>query len=152
MSEEVAVNVVIDTNILVPSLYNSTRILDFVLKGNLVYVSNKFIYDEAVEIIYRLWEQVYYKRAEVLTPEEAVELLDLICMAGISVQDMPTKWPKVSRDRDDDNFIWAAVNGKADYLITNDRKHLLKLKNYRDVIIGKPKMFFDWVKETHPME
>lgn len=151
MPEEVAVNVVIDTNILVPSLYSSTRILDFVLKGNLVLVWNKFIYDEAVEIIYRLWVKCYSKRTVTVKPEEAIELLDLICMAGISVQDMPTKWPKVSRDRDDDNFIWAALNGKAEYLITNDRKHLLKLKKFGTVLIGKPKNFFDWVVEAHPM-
>jgi predicted nucleic acid-binding protein len=55
----VEVPVVIDTNVLVPSLYRETHILNFILKGNLVPVWNDFILCEALEIIDELAPTYY---------------------------------------------------------------------------------------------
>lgn len=44
------VPIVVDTNILVPSVYRRTHIFEFILDGSLVPIWNKFIYNEAFRI------------------------------------------------------------------------------------------------------
>ncbi|RJQ26241.1 MAG: hypothetical protein C4589_10155 [Peptococcaceae bacterium] len=63
---------------------------------------------------------------------------------------MPKDWPPVSKDRDDDQFLWVALAGDAEYIISDD-KHLLKLKGSFIIPIGTPENFFEWVKIAHPM-
>ncbi len=149
MSENPIVPVVIDTNILVPSLYSRTPIAKFLLSGNLILIWNPFIYKEACEIINRLAER-YFKKAGVRR-EEVIMLLNLITEAGLKVPDMPDGWPPVSSDRDDDPFLWAALVSNAEYIISDDESHMLKLKEYCGIPIGTPGDFFEWVKVAHPM-
>ena len=47
----------------------------------------------------------------------------------------------VKNDPDDNKFIEAAVEGKVDYIISNDKKHLLVLKKFRDIKILSPEEF-----------
>jgi predicted nucleic acid-binding protein len=63
---------------------------------------------------------------------------------------MPKKWKPVSPDRDDDPFLWAAARGKAEFLVTKDRKHLLKLGSFRHILIGNPRDLFQWTDATYP--
>lgn len=79
------------------------------------------------------------------------ELLHIITELGHQVADMPKSWPNISLDRNDDPFLWAALIGKAGFIISADRKHLLSLKIFKGIPIGKPKDFFAWVKIKHPM-
>ena len=46
----------------------------------------------------------------------------------------------VTDDPDDDKFIEAAVEGKCEYIVSND-KHLLNLRNYKQITIVKPEEF-----------
>lgn len=149
MLKQVVVPVVIDTNILVPSLYRKTRIIDFILTGNLVLVWNSFIYDEAVEIINRMGPD--YKKKIGIGPNEVLDLLDLIYYDDDKVPEMPSDWPAVSSDRDDDPFLFAAEIGKAEYVISADIRHMLKLGNHKGIPIGKPDEFFYWAKVHRPL-
>ena len=47
---------IIDTNVLIPSIYSYTHIARFIYEGLLVLIWNDFIYREASEIIDRLAE------------------------------------------------------------------------------------------------
>lgn len=82
---------------------------------------------------------------------KAKELLSVIFNLGFNVPEMPNNWPPTSRDRNDDPFLWATVTGKAEYLISNDRRHLLNLRSFKGIPIGTPKQFFQWAKATYPM-
>lgn len=148
MSEKPAVLVVIDTNVLIPSIYSYTHLARFVYEGLLVLVWNDFIYREASEIIGRLAE--YYMRKAGFQAREAKVFLDYMVSIGKKVADMPVDWPYVTKDRDDDNFLWAAIAGNAEYIITEDSV-LLTLKEFRGIPIGTPKEFFCWVKQAHPI-
>lgn len=139
---------VIDTNVLVPSIYSYTYIARFIYEGLLVLVWNDFIYREASEIIDRLAE--CYMRKAGFQAREAKVFLDYMFSIGKKVADMPEDWPCVTNDRDDDNFLWAAVVGNAEYIITEDSS-LLELKELRGIPIGTPKEFFSWVKQAHPI-
>jgi predicted nucleic acid-binding protein len=70
---------------------------------------------------------------------------------GHHVSDMPTGFPIVSIDRDDDNFLYAAQAGGAEYIITDD-DHLLRLGKFGGVPIGGPNDFFEWAEVNYPME
>lgn len=143
------VPVVIDTNVLVPSLYSFTPIAQFLLSGNLILIWNNQIFSEACEIIDRL--AIRYITKAGVHPEEAIKLLELITIEGYPVKEMPKNWPKVSPDRKDDPFLWAALKGDAEYIISDDKSHLLSLKEFRGIPIGKPRNFFQWVIKNHPM-
>jgi hypothetical protein len=81
-------------------------------------------------------------------PEKVIELLALLTEAGIEVDDMPADWPPRSIDRKDDPFLWA---GDAEYVISDDLTHMLKLGSFQWIPIGRPGDFFQWVKTAHPM-
>ncbi len=78
-------------------------------------------------------------------------MLELIFIPENKVSEIPLDWPQVSRDRDDDPFLFAADEGGAEYIISQDKSHMLQLGNFRDISIGTPAQFFEWVKKTHPL-
>ncbi len=148
-SRKIAVPIVVDTNILVPSLYMTTPLFNFVLSGNIILIWNEFMRFEAHEIIDRLARR-YIEKADV-SDSEVHDLLNFILRQNSKVPEMPNEWLPHSPDRDDDPFLWAAIAGKAEYIISSDVRHMLKLKNIYGIPIGKPKEFFDWVKIAYPM-
>lgn len=148
-SRLVVVPVVIDTNILVPSLYRRTNLFKFVLSGELALVWNHFTYQEAKEIIERL-ASTYVKHG--IDSSEVLNLLDSILDPADKVSDMPDNWKPRSPDRDDDPFLYAALTGGAKYIISADIRHMLKLGSVEGIPIGRPRDFFPWVKENHPIE
>ncbi|HCJ79478.1 MAG TPA: hypothetical protein DHV84_05755 [Desulfotomaculum sp.] len=149
-SSEIAVPIVVDTNVLVPSLYIVTPLLRFVLSGNLILLWNEFIQLEAHEIIDRLANR-YHKKTNV-SNHEVHYLLDCIFYDENKIPEMPEDWPPHSLDRDDDPFLWVAIAEKGEYIVLSDIRHILKLGNVCGIPIGTPKDFFDWVKITHPMK
>ncbi len=51
---------------------------------------------------------------------------------------MPDDWPTVSADRDDDIFLFAAEAENAEYIVTYDQSHLLRIKEFKGIPIGTP--------------
>lgn len=141
--------VVIDTNVLVPALYIFKPVAEFLISGNLILVYNNQIYQEALDIIDRLAD--YYLTKADVHSYEAKYLLSIITDNGILVSDMPQNWPPASPDRKDDPFLFAALEGDAEYIISDDKAHMLILKKFRGIPIGKPREFFDWAEIHHPM-
>jgi len=149
MSKRIVVPVIIDTNVLVPSLYRQTPLLRFILKGNLALIWNLFIYEEAKEIIVRLGDR--YKNKGVTDSATVLELLELILDEFYQTAEMPPDWPRFSPDRDDDPFLFAAQEGQAKFIISSDIRHILCLKNFDGIPIGSPNDFFAWAKIHYPM-
>lgn len=141
------VKVVIDTNILVPSLYFQTHIFQFIKRGNLIPLWNNFIYNEAHEIIDRL-EPVFSQRG--LDTLVAHKICDRILEPDNRMPEMPDDWPPQCSDRDDDQFLWVAYVGESEFIITEDN-HLLNIRNFRGIPIGIPSLFFAWAKKNRPM-
>jgi len=75
MSKDVAIPVVIDTNILIPSIFMTTPILKFIIMGNLVPVWSHFIFSEANRILDMLWHEWYSKRMRAENFDKAKEAL-----------------------------------------------------------------------------
>lgn len=53
----------------------------------------------------------------------------------------------IKEDPDDNRILECAVEGKADYIITQDN-HLLKLKEFKDIKILTPSDFLEEIKKT----
>ena len=58
----------------------------------------------------------------------------------------PTITLDASPDETDNRYIECAVEGKADYLVTGDKKHLLPLNEYEGVQILSPASFLAILK------
>jgi putative PIN family toxin of toxin-antitoxin system len=144
----VKVRVVIDTNVLVTALYDIKPIAKYLLTGNLILIWNQYIFDEAKEIIKRL-DGTLFANAQI-TRGVAEEILGCITQNGIKVGEMPDCHPRITKDRDDDPFLWAAVQGNAQFIISRDQ-HILYLGQYQNIPIGGPAEFFIWVGKKHPM-
>ena len=147
---EITIPVVIDTNVLVPSLYRETPLFNYILTGNLVLIWNNFIYQEAKAICEKLYMKVYYKATNANDLDKVFRILEIIFFPNNKVSEMPFEWPEVSRDRSDDPFLFAADEGGANYIISQDKPHLLALGTFRSIPIGTPKEFFDWANKNHP--
>ena len=78
---------------------------------------------ETEEIHY--WESLVPEKSELVAPNRKIDI--------------------VKDDPDDNKFIEAALEGKADYIVTQD-KHLLKIKEFRKIKIITPEEFIKLLK------
>jgi uncharacterized protein len=110
-----------------------------------ILVSSLILPDTPPERIYRLWRDKgftlltsewqlsefrrvshYPKLARYFAPHQAGTLLNLLTTETTILTDLPTV--TLSPDPDDNPLLAIAIAGKADYLISGDKKHLLTLQ------------------------
>lgn len=148
----VKVRVVIDTNVLVPSLYSLTPIYEFIASGNLIPLWNRFTKKEAHVIIDRL-APIYIEKG--IYSQEDIYRIYLLCDEILTLAyylpEMPEDWPQQSPDRYDAPFLWIAFIGNAEHIITYDRIHLLNMRSFKGIPINKPGAFFTWAKVNRPI-
>ena len=126
--------VVIDTNVLVSGLTFPGRpreVLDLVWKGDLEAYISPFIFMELERTLAKAfgWEK------------EKIDLV-LVEIASKTILIHPEIKLSVVKGKDDDNRILeCAVEAKASYLISGDKKHLLPLKQYQGIRILPPAEF-----------
>ena len=126
--------VVLDTNVFISGFFwngSSRRILDLWRKVDLNIVISMEIISEIVKVL---------KDFKIQMPDDKRKnLIDLIVSKSIIVT--PNEKLNVIKDDPDDNkFLEAAISGKASYIITQD-KHLLKIKQFKDIKIINPEEF-----------
>jgi len=129
--------IVPDTNVLVSATFwtgDSFKILDLVDKNKIKCILSKEIIEEYTKVISR--EKII----------EKIENKNLIIskviqrILTISTIVEPKQQFKIVEDPDDNKFLETAVEGKANYIISQD-KHLLKLKQFKEIKIITPKEF-----------
>ncbi len=130
-------NVVLDTNVLVSGTFwtgSSFRVLELVDKGKVTLIANRPILDEYDEALHK--DEIIKKPA--YSTERVKAALNLLKKVHIVEQSI--KLNIVNDDADDNKFIEAAVEGNADYIVSKD-KHLLRLKQYKNIKIITPEEF-----------
>jgi hypothetical protein len=129
---------VLDTNVIVSAVLirrgNERRILDAWRGGAFDLVLSPPLLEE----LGRVLSYPRIRDARWMTDAEVVELLEVLAAGGIVVEGRPDV--SASRDPSDDVFLAAAVEGRAEYLVTGDRD-LLTLESYRRVSIVRPAAF-----------
>ena len=109
--------VVLDTNILVSALINPSgvpaTILSLLLNGKITVLYDNRILGEYKEVLSR--QKFHFKKNHIL------HLLDYIRYGGEFVPVEPMRVRSVSED--DRMFYEVAVTGKAEFLVTGNKKH-----------------------------
>ncbi|MFT4309464.1 MAG: putative toxin-antitoxin system toxin component, PIN family [Candidatus Woesearchaeota archaeon] len=125
--------VVIDTNVFISGLFwmgAPNSILELWKKRLIQNITSEMIINEINTVL---------KSKHINVPEELrVEIVELVVSNSIIVY--PTKIIRVSRDITDNKFIEAAIEGKAEYVISGD-KDLLSLKEYGNIVFISPTDF-----------
>jgi uncharacterized protein len=124
--------VVLDTNVLVSALINPTgvpaTILSLLLNGRLTVLYDNRILGEYKEVLSR--PKFHFKKNLIL------QLLDYVRHEGEFVAAEPLRVPSVSED--DKMFYEVARAGKAQFLVTGNKKHFPN-----EDIVRTPKEFVD---------
>jgi len=126
--------VVIDTNVFVSGLTfkgKPREVLDLIWRGDIETCISSFIFKELEETLKKdfSWDRDQIKHT-----------IEKIKAKTILIQ--PKNKVSVIKENDDDNRILEyAIEGKVQYLISGDRKHLLPLKEYQGTKILSPSEF-----------
>ena len=130
---------VLDTNIVVSGTFwkgDSFRILDLVNQGQVNIIVTLPILEEYDEIIH---SEEILEKTDIYQQARIKVLQDILSKA--TLVDPKEKIKVIKDDPDDDKFLEAAVEGKANYIISKDKKHLLVLKKFRNIPIITPEEF-----------
>jgi len=131
---------VLDTNVFISGMFwkgDCEKILR-------MWFNDKFILISSLEIIQELIDVL-------LNFKIRMNIDDIIWWRDLILEKAMLVFPKikidiVKEDKEDNKFIEAAIEGKADFIVTQD-KHLLKIKEYNGVKIIHPKEFLKILKK-----
>lgn len=136
--------VVLDANVFVSFLLTRSPTISKIIQ---FWKNNEFTLLVSDEIL------VEYKSVLVrivgkglLLAKEANYLFDEISKESLEIQVVSTV--AESPDRKDNRYLACARDGKANYLVTGDKKHLLPLKNFGITKIISPAEFVEILEKT----
>ncbi len=136
--------VVLDTNIVVSGTFwtgVSYKILKLVDESKISMIVSLPILEEYEEILHS--EEILEKTDEY--QQARINTIQKILTKAVIVNPKE-KLDIIKNDPDDNKFLEAAVEGKARYIVSNDKKHLLILKRFRNIPIISSKEFITKLK------
>ena len=123
--------VVLDTNVFISGIFWSgnycSQLIDKWKNKEIELVSSINIIQELVETL---------RNFKVHMPETMIEEWRKVILNNSIIIESSTKVNAVKEDLEDNKFIETAVDGKAEFIIRQD-KHLLNLKKYQGIKIIK---------------
>jgi putative PIN family toxin of toxin-antitoxin system len=131
------IRAVIDTNVWVAGLLSSTgapaRVVDLVLRASVIPIVSPAMLDELQEV---------FQRPELgLRAHAVAAVIAYLRLPGNHVVHVDPAEPEpVCKDPDDDVFTAAALEGKAEYIVTGNTKHFPS-SPWRGIHIVTPKTF-----------
>jgi putative PIN family toxin of toxin-antitoxin system len=129
--------VVIDTNSLLVSIGRKSKyrpIFEAILTGRIKLLITNEIVSEYVEVI--------EKRTNVIVAHNIGEFL--ISSPDVEKIEISFKWSLISVDPDDNKFVDCALNGRAQFIVTDDRHFdLLKEIGFPPVAVIRTKDFLE---------
>lgn len=130
--------IVLDTNVLISGTFwtgNSFRILELTDNGKVVIIISQKLVEEYNEVINReeILEKIENKN---LTLNNIVQKV----ISNAVIVSPSTKLDISQEDPDDNIVLECAVEGKADFIISQDN-HLLKLGEFQGIKIVTPEEF-----------
>jgi len=133
-TESKKLKVVIDTNVYISGLNFAGKpgeILELLIKGEIEVYITSFILGEVERI---LRERFEWSEGQVQRISDRIK--------EKTIQVRPKVTVSVIREKDDDNRILeCAREGRVQYLVSGDKKHLLPLKEYQGIKIISPTEF-----------
>ena len=131
--------VVLDTNVLISFLLTKSSTISKVLQS---WKENKFVLLVSSEILLEI-ENVFLRFVEkqLIQDSEAEIFLRRIKKKAIKIK--ISSEVNLSKDKKDNRYLACSKDGKADYLVTGDKKHLLSLKKFARTEIISPAEFIE---------
>lgn len=137
--------IVLDANILASATISS--------KGNPAKIlaswrQKKFELIATEKIMQEAWRVLFYERVRKISYLSKQEVNDLLLELQNGAILIPTTLDLkiIKKDPTDDKYIMAAIEGKADYIVSGDQ-HLLELKKYENIKIITPREFVEILEE-----
>lgn len=128
--------VVFDTNIFISAIIfggNPNKCLSLARSKDVQLYTSKAILLELAE---KLSNKFFWDQAKIREV--------LLGFVEFTVIVSPSKKEDViSKDPDDNRILECALEAKADYIVSGDKKHLLSLKNFKGIPIISAKEFLD---------
>ena len=129
--------VVLDANILISFLLTHGETISKIVDG---WEQQKFTILTTSEILTEVRQVVErFVAAKLIEVKTALALLDELENDSLIVPGLTTL--NISPDKKDNRYLECAKDGKADYLVTGDKKHLLALKSINKTKIISAKEF-----------
>lgn len=132
--------IVLDTNVLISATFwygDSFKIINELEKENFISISSEEILDEYLRILNsrEIIEKTNDKNLVFKQSVDKIRSLSKIVFPKEKIN-------FIEEDSDDNKFIEVAVEGKCDFIISQD-KHLINKKNYMNIKIITPKEFLE---------
>lgn len=131
--------IVLDTNVVVSGTFwtgASFHVLTLADQGAFTLIATAPILKEYDKIIHS--EEILNKTTTV--QHARIQALHKL-LSKATIVDPKEKITVIKDDPDDNKFLEAAVEAHADAIISNDKKHLLILKKFRNIPIITPETF-----------
>ncbi|MBU3934129.1 MAG: putative toxin-antitoxin system toxin component, PIN family [Candidatus Omnitrophica bacterium] len=132
---------VVDTNVFISGLLKSPscrKIIDCLKKSKFILIISPQILDELIGVIARP------KFHNVIVRKTAEKLIETI-KTQASLVKPSQRVDVIKEDSADNRFLEAAIEAKADFIISGN-KHLLLLKAFRNIPIVTPAKFLKMLK------
>ncbi len=136
------ITAILDSNIIVQAVISSpasasARTLDFYHGGKFQLHYSPAILDEWMEVL----TVPRIRARHGMTDDELLEFLASVLINARRFPGETAVSAQLSRDITDTKFLALAAESHADFLVTNDRRHLLPLKKFQDTKIVTPRRF-----------
>jgi len=138
------VKVVVDTNVLVSATLfggNPEKVMDLVREGKIKLIISEEILGEFKEVLKKKFG--FSPDYAELTASDIKEISSLVA---------PTQKVDIVEKEADNRILECGVEGKAGYIVSRDKRHLLPLKEYRGIKIISPAQFLRVISQEMPPE
>ena len=136
--------VVVDTNVFVSGIISPSgppgQILQALRRRKFTLISSPSINEEILDVLSRPRLQKYGL-------QDALFDIGVILYAQAELVQEKTR-VQASPDPDDDKFLAAAVDGKAQYVVTGDKSDLLALGEYQNIRIISCRAFLHFLRAS----
>ena len=138
--------IVLDTNSLLVSIGRKSKyrpIFDALLDGKITLLISNDIVSEYVEIL--------GQRTSAIVADNISDLL--MSSPDVEKTSIYFKWSVITQDADDNKFVDCALNGRANFLVTDDKHfNVLKKIGFPPVKIIRTKAFLEKIKKLNSKE
>ena len=125
--------VIFDTNVYISAILtdgNCRKLLDFARRGRFNLLISESIVEEIERVV----------RIKLALSEFETEII-IVGIKNITTFVSPDFMLSVINDKPDNRILECALAGKADYIISGDKEHLLSLSEFRGIKILSPADF-----------
>lgn len=129
------IKVVLDTNIFISGIFWEgnfcAKIIDLWREGKIVLVSSIELIKELVKTL---------RDFKIQMDENMIKSWKELIIKNSIMVELTEKISVIKEDSGDNKFLEAAIAGEVEYIVSQDR-HLLNLKEFREIKIVKPEEF-----------